>query len=197
MPKFLLGSRAVPLPVCWTPPPGDLLRCGRTRLEPSQLWTSQAPPRVPKGSTPWPPPNRLRPGVPHHQPPSLQATNPESFSAHSRRLPKCLLNPSHTLLDTPPELPKANGASETRGHFSNILQHRQVEVAGSLEGGRVGLGGSGCRPGNLYFDKPQMHVGHRPLPTNTRVIELLPAETALALQSPRSGDGHPPGHPNG
>lgn len=62
-----------------------------------------------------------------------------------------------------------------------------------MEGCCVGLGGSSRRPGNLYFDKPQRHVGHRPLPTNTCVIELLPAETALALQSPRRGAVIPQG----
>ena len=43
-PPFFLGSRAIPLPTCWTPSPGDLLRHGRTNLNPSQLRTSQVLP---------------------------------------------------------------------------------------------------------------------------------------------------------
>lgn len=80
------------LPACWTPFLGDLLRHGWTHLGPSQ-----APPNVPKGSTPCSPPNRLHPHVPYSHPPSLQAMNPESFSGHSTQLPKCLSTPSHPL----------------------------------------------------------------------------------------------------
>lgn len=80
------------LPACWTPFLGDLLRHGWTHLDPSQ-----APPNVPKGSTPCSPPNRLHPHVPYSHPPSLQAMNPESFSGHSTQLPKCLSTPSHPL----------------------------------------------------------------------------------------------------
>ena len=67
----------------------------------------------------------------------------------------------------------------------------QTLVEGSLESCHMGVGGSGCRPGNLRCDKPQMHVGHRPCPAKTHTIELLPPGTPLPPRSPPCRGGHP------
>lgn len=89
-PPLLLGSRVIPLPACWTPPPGDLLRHGRTNLDPSRLRISQVLPRVP----PYAP--HQTGSSPAFSPPSTQpqTTMPEPHLAHSSQHPKCLSNPS-------------------------------------------------------------------------------------------------------